>query len=73
LYEVLHLAVWRGPWTGKLFVLADVAKAPLVIEAVRWIDAIFDFEREISGQSAARRVAVRRNRVCRWLRRWRRG
>ena len=36
----------------KLFVLADVAKAPLAIEAVRRIDAIFDVEREINGLPA---------------------
>ncbi len=42
----------------KLFVLADVAKAPLAIEAVRRIDAIFDVEREINGLSAEQRQAV---------------
>ncbi len=47
----------------KLFVLADVAKAPLAVEAVRRIDAIFAIEREINGQSAAQRLAVRRERV----------
>jgi transposase len=45
-------------------VLADVAKAPLAIEAVRRIDAIFDVEREISGLSSAQRHAVRQTRVA---------
>jgi len=48
----------------RLFVLADVAKAPLAIEAVRRIDAIFDVERDINGLSAAQRHAVRQVRVA---------
>ena len=44
--------------------LADVAKAPLAIEAVRRIDAIFDVEREISGLSSAQRHAIRQTRVA---------
>jgi hypothetical protein len=47
-----------------LFVLADIAKAPLAIEAVRRIDAIFDVEREINGRSAAQRLAIRQVRVA---------
>jgi transposase len=51
----------------KFFVLADVAKhvasakpiAPLALEAVRRIDAIFDIERAISGLTAAERLAHR--------------
>jgi len=45
-------------------VLADLAKAPLAIEAVRRIDAIFDVEREINGLSAAQRLAIRQVRVA---------
>ena len=44
--------------------LADIAKAPLAIEAVRRIDAIFDVEREINGRSAAQRLAIRQVRVA---------
>ena len=56
----------------KFFVLADVAAkargklpvvAPLALEAVKRIDAIFDIEREINGQTADERLAVRRARV----------
>jgi hypothetical protein len=54
-------------------VLADVAAkargklpvvAPLALEAVKRIDAVFDVEREINGQSADERLAVRRVRVA---------
>jgi transposase len=48
----------------KLFVLADLAKAPLAIEAVRRIDAIFDVEREINGLAAEQRLAIRQVRVA---------
>ena len=48
----------------KLFVLADVAKAPLAIEAVRRIDAIFAVERNINGLGAAQRQAMRQVRVA---------
>ena len=63
--DLYHEARKPGPITEaacwahgrrKLFVLADVAKAPLAIEAVRRIDAIFDVEREINGLSAAQRL-----------------
>jgi transposase len=48
----------------KLFVLADVAKAPLAIEAVRRIDAIFDVERDINGLAAEQRRAIRQARAA---------
>ena len=44
-----------GHGRRKLFVLAEIAKAPLAIEAVRRIDAIFDVERD--HQWSARRPA----------------
>jgi transposase len=55
----------------KFFVLADVARhvaaakpiAPLAVEAVRRIDAIFDIERGINGMAAAERLAQRRQHV----------
>jgi len=59
----------------KLFVLADLAKAPLAIEAVRRIDAIFAVERDINGLAVAERHAQRQVRVAplvlafeRWMR-----
>ena len=48
----------------KFFVLADVAKAPLAVEAVRRIDAIFEIERDINGAPPERRLAVREERVA---------
>jgi transposase len=47
----------------KFFELADLRKAPLAIEAVRRIDAIFAIEREINGAAAEQRLAVRQERV----------
>lgn len=48
----------------KLFVLADVARAPLAIEAVRRIDAIFAVERDINGRTAEERLARRKTDVA---------
>ena len=47
----------------KFFELADLRKAPLAIEAVRRIDAIFAIEREINGATAEQRLAGRKERV----------
>jgi transposase len=56
----------------KFFVLADVAAkargelsaiAPMALEAVKRIDAIFDIEREINGHLADERLSVRRTNV----------
>jgi transposase len=80
--DLYHEARKPGPITEaacwahgrrKLFVLADVAKAPLAIEAVRRIDAIFDVEREINGLTAEQRLAIRQVRVAPlvvWLEQW---
>ena len=48
----------------KLFVLADVAKAPLAVEAVRRIDAIFAVERDINGLAAEQRLACAQDQVA---------
>jgi transposase len=57
----------------KFFELADVAAkargqlsalAPLAVEAVKRIDAIFDIEREINGRSINERLVVRRERIA---------
>jgi transposase len=48
----------------KFFSLAEIAKAPLALEAVRRIDAIFDVEREINGLPAEQRLAVRKDQVA---------
>jgi transposase len=41
----------------------ELRTAPLAIEAVRRIDAIFAIEREINGAAAEQRLAVRRERL----------
>jgi hypothetical protein len=48
----------------KLFRLAEVARAPLAVEAVRRIDAIFDAERTINGLPAEQRLAVRKTHIA---------
>jgi transposase len=47
----------------KFFELADLRKAPLAIEAVRRIDAIFAIERQINGATAEQRLALRNEQV----------
>jgi len=65
-----------GCWSHarrKFFVLADIAAkargslpviAPLAVEAVKRIDAIFAIERQIHGLPSPERLAVRRQRVA---------
>jgi hypothetical protein len=48
----------------NFFKLGELAKAPLAIEAVRRIDAIFDAERTINGLPADQRRTVRRERIA---------
>ena len=43
-----------GPCRRKFFELARIAKAPIAIEAIERIDALFAIEREINGASAER-------------------
>jgi transposase len=69
---LIEAACWSHA-RRKFFVLADIAAkargklpviAPLALEAVRRIDAIFAIEREINGQPSPNRLAVRRQRVA---------
>jgi transposase len=48
----------------NFFKLADVAKAPLAVEAVRRIDAIFEAERPINGLPTDQRLTVRRDYIA---------
>jgi transposase len=48
----------------KFFELAELGRAPLAVEAVRQIDAIFAIEREINGQPAPPRLAIRQEKVA---------
>jgi transposase len=47
----------------NFFVIADTSKAPVAVEAVRRIDAIFAIERDINGRSAGDRRAARQERI----------
>jgi transposase len=47
----------------KFFVLADLGKSPLAIEATRRIDEIFAIEREINGTAPEQRLALRHDRI----------
>jgi transposase len=48
----------------NFFVIADTSKAPVAIEAVRRIDAIFAIERDNNGLSAGDRLATRQQRIA---------
>ena len=67
---LIEAACWSHA-RRKFFVLADVAAkargklpvvAPLALEAVKRMDAIFAIEREINGLTAGKRLAVREER-----------
>jgi transposase len=66
---IIEAACWAHA-RRKFFVLADITVkargrlpvlAPLALEAVKKIDAIFDIERELNGLSAEERLSVRRS------------
>lgn len=68
---IIEAACWAHA-RRKFFVLADITAkargrlpvlAPLALEAVKKIDAIFDIERELNGLSAEERLSVRRSRT----------
>ncbi len=58
---ILEAACWAHA-RRKLFEIAAVSKAPIATEAVRRIDELFAIEREINGQPAEQRLAVRAER-----------
>jgi transposase len=60
---VVPAGCWAHGRRG-LFKIAEKDKAPLAIEAVRRIDAIFDAERAINGSSAARRLEIRKESIA---------
>jgi transposase len=69
---LIEAACWSHA-RRKFFVLADIAVkargslpviAPLAVEALKRIDAIFAIERQINGLPSAGRLAVRRRRVA---------
>jgi transposase len=60
---VLSAGCWAHARRG-LFKLAEAGKAPLAVEAVRRIDAIFDAERAINGASPEHRRAARQGHIA---------
>jgi transposase len=48
----------------KFFVIADTSKAPVALEAVRRIDAIFAIEREINAHPTDDRLVARQERIA---------
>ena len=58
---IVEAACWAHS-RRKFFELARLRKMPIAIEAVTRIDALFDIEREINGQSPSQRLAARRER-----------
>ena len=58
---IVEAACWAHA-RRKFFDLARLQKAPIAVEAVKRIDALFAIEREINGLVPARRLAVRAER-----------
>ena len=58
---IIEAACWAHG-RRKFFELAELQKAPLALEAVRRIDALFAIEREINGRPPDERCTVRQER-----------
>ena len=58
---IIEAACWSHA-RRKFFELARLKQAPIAIEAVKRIDALFAIEREINGASPEHRLAVRKER-----------
>jgi transposase len=58
---IVEAACWAHA-RRKFFDLARIAKAPIAVEAIERIDALFAIEREINGVARERRCAVRAER-----------
>jgi transposase len=59
---IIEAACWAHA-RRNFFDLARLDKAPIAIEAVKRIDALFTIEREINGLTAAQRLVVRNERI----------
>jgi transposase len=58
---IIEAACWAHA-RRKFFDLARIMKAPIAVEAIERIDALFAIEREINGRSAEHRLIVRNER-----------
>jgi transposase len=59
---IIEAACWAHG-RRKFFELADIAKAPIALEAVKRIDAIFLAERAINGAAPQQRLAIRQTEI----------
>jgi transposase len=59
--QIVEVACWAHA-RRKFFDLARISKAPIAIEAVERIDALFAIEREINGMTPQQRLTVRAER-----------
>jgi transposase len=59
---IVEAACWAHA-RRKFFDLARIKKAPIAIEAIKRIDALFTIEREINGLSSEQRLTVRAERI----------
>ena len=59
--RILEAACWSHA-RRNFFELAELSRAPIAIEAVKRIDAIFAVERQINGKSAEARLVARQER-----------
>jgi transposase len=59
---IIEAACWAHA-RRKFFDLARISKAPIAVEAIAKIDALFAIEREINGLASAERLAVRQSRM----------
>ncbi|HUH61670.1 MAG TPA: IS66 family transposase [Terracidiphilus sp.] len=58
---ILEAACWSHA-RRNFFELAELSRAPIAVEAVKRIDALFTIEREVNGQDNEARLAARRER-----------
>ena len=63
---ILEAACWAHG-RRKFFEMTDLKEAPMAVEAVSRIDAIFAVERDINGLTPAERQVGRWHEVCSWL------
>ena len=69
---IIEAACWAHA-RRKFFDLAGINKAPIAIEAVERIDALFAIEREINGKPPHERRPCARSAAGRWSTHWRPG
>jgi len=59
---IVEAACWSH-WRRKFFDLAELGKAPIAVEAIKRMDAIFELERTINGKAPPERLVARREHI----------